>query len=119
MARLYANENFPRAVVECLRDLGHDVLTTFEAGKANQGIPDPDVLEFACSQGRAVLTLNRKDFKRLHQSNSAHCGIIICTEDKDWGAQAWHIDAAIGAVGTLENQLLRVHRSNPPPLRGP
>ena len=31
MARLYANENFPRQVVAALRANGHDVLTTVEA----------------------------------------------------------------------------------------
>ena len=34
MARLYANENFPLPVVEELRRLGHEVLTTYEAGDA-------------------------------------------------------------------------------------
>jgi hypothetical protein len=36
MARLYANENFPFPVVEELRRLGHDVLTTLEAGNAGR-----------------------------------------------------------------------------------
>ena len=40
MARLYADEQFPRAVSELLRKMGHDVLTVQEAGKANLGIPD-------------------------------------------------------------------------------
>jgi len=39
MARLYANENFPRATVESLRALGHDVLTVQETGKADQSVP--------------------------------------------------------------------------------
>lgn len=43
MARLYADEQFPRAVSELLRAMGHDVLTVQEAGNANQGIPDEDV----------------------------------------------------------------------------
>ncbi|HQY93633.1 MAG: DUF5615 family PIN-like protein [Caldilinea sp.] len=34
MARLYANENFPYAVVQELRRLGNDVLTVAEAGNA-------------------------------------------------------------------------------------
>ena len=38
MAQLYANENFPLPVVEGLRRLGHDVLTSLEAGKAGQSI---------------------------------------------------------------------------------
>ena len=49
MARLYADEQFPRIVVNLLRALGHDILTVQEAGKANQRIPDEDVLAFAIS----------------------------------------------------------------------
>lgn len=43
MARIYANENFPADVIVCLRQLGHDVLTTHESGMSNQSIPDEDV----------------------------------------------------------------------------
>jgi hypothetical protein len=62
MTRLYANENFPLQAVEELRRLGHDVLTTQQAGKAGQAIPDLQVLAFACEEGRALLTLNRRHF---------------------------------------------------------
>ena len=34
MADCYANENFPLPVVEALRELGHNLLTTYESGKA-------------------------------------------------------------------------------------
>ena len=34
MARLYADENFAQPAVERLRELGHDVLTVQDAGKA-------------------------------------------------------------------------------------
>jgi hypothetical protein len=54
MARLYADEHFPRQVVQNLRSLGHDILTVQEAG--NAGLPDEDVLAFATSENRAVLT---------------------------------------------------------------
>ncbi|MEA5486035.1 DUF5615 family PIN-like protein [Pseudanabaena sp. CCNP1317] len=36
MARLYADEQFPKIVVKLLRELGHDILTVQEAGKANK-----------------------------------------------------------------------------------
>jgi hypothetical protein len=72
MARLYANENFPFPVVEELRRLGHDILTTLEAGKANQAIPDEEVVAYASSEDRAVLTLNRKHFIRLHHQDNNH-----------------------------------------------
>ena len=67
MARLYANENFPLPVVEALRALGHDVLTVQESGEAEKALPDEEVLAFAVAQARAVLTLNRKHFVRLHE----------------------------------------------------
>lgn len=38
MASCYANENFPLPVVEALRQLGHDLLTTYESGKASQAV---------------------------------------------------------------------------------
>ncbi|HAZ46475.1 MAG TPA: hypothetical protein DDW76_23225 [Cyanobacteria bacterium UBA11369] len=58
MARLYADEQFPRETVLILRTLGHDVLTVQEAGKANQKIPDEEVLAFAANNQRAVVTLS-------------------------------------------------------------
>ncbi len=76
MARLYADEDIPRPLVEQLRALGHDVLTALEAGQANQSIEDGDVRTHATSLGRAVLTHNRKDFKRLHAASSGHAGIV-------------------------------------------
>jgi uncharacterized protein YggU (UPF0235/DUF167 family) len=63
---LYADENFPLRVVEEWRRLGHDVLTVHEDGRANQSITDKDLLARATEISRAVLTLNRLDFKRLH-----------------------------------------------------
>ena len=66
MARLYSNENFPLPVVQELRRLGHDVLTVQDTAQENRSIPDEEVLVFAHRQGRAVLTINRKDFLRLH-----------------------------------------------------
>ena len=82
MANLYSNENFPRQVAEELRLLGHDLLSSFEAGRANQQVPDEQVLAFATEQRRAVLTLNRFDFIRLHrETQAAHAGIIVCTRD--------------------------------------
>jgi len=65
MAQLFADEDFPFPIVERLRQLGHDVITTYEAGRANQGISDADQLAYATSIGRAILTRNRRHFKSL------------------------------------------------------
>jgi hypothetical protein len=112
MARIYSNENFPKRVVEALRLLGHDVLTSLEAGRANQRVPDDAVLNFATDQQRAVLTLNRLDFFRLHRStDGAHAGIIACTrDDANPAALAQRINDAIIATGSLAGQLIRVSR---------
>ena len=110
MARLYADEQFPYPVVELLRAFGHDVLTVQEAGKANQKIADPEVLAFATSENRAVVTQNRKDFIRLHSLNSDHTGIIVCTIDRDWEALASRIDVMLKYEEPLQGKLIRILR---------
>ena len=110
MARLYTDENFPLPVVELLRALGHDVLTTQEAGNANLRIPDEDVLAFAVSNERSVLTRNRGDFIRLHRLRPDHAGIIVCTQDENFERQAKGINEVISAQETLRAKLIRVNR---------
>ena len=107
---LYADENFPLRVSEELRRLGHDVLTTFEDGRANRASTDVDILARATELGRAVVTLNRVDFKKLHVRMPGHAGIIICTEDPDRAGQAQRIAKAIAAAGDLRAKLIRVYR---------
>jgi len=53
---LYADENFPLRVIEELRRLGHDVITAFEDGRANQSVTDHAILVRATELGRAILT---------------------------------------------------------------
>ena len=110
MARFYADENFPLPVVTELRRLGHDVLTAIEADQANKLIPDDAVLVFASAENRAILTLNRKHFIRLHSQSSDHAGIVVCTFDVDFAGQAARIDAAINATPQITRQLIRVNR---------
>ncbi len=111
MARLYSNENFPLRAVRELRARGHDVLTSQEAGRANQKIPDDEVLRYATGQQRAVLTLNRLDFFRLHRDVAgSHAGIIACTRDADSASLARRIHQAIEAAGELDGQLIRIVR---------
>ena len=108
MANLYADEQFPLPIVVLLRTMGHDVLTVQEAG--NTGLSDPEVLEFAIKNTRAVLTQNRRDFIKLHSQNSNHLGIIICTDDRNLERLADRINQAIIKEETLINKLVRVNR---------
>jgi predicted nuclease of predicted toxin-antitoxin system len=110
VARLYANENFPFLVVEELRRLGHDVVTVAETGKANRATPDAEILTFAVSQARAVLTLNRQHFIALHRISQSHAGIVVCTVDADFVRQAHRIHEALTPLTDLSGQLVRVNR---------
>ena len=83
MVDFYADEQFPLKSTQHLRSLGHDVQTVQQAGNDNQKITDADVLAYASAKGRAVLTLNRRDFIRLHQQNAQHAGIVVAKDDTD------------------------------------
>jgi predicted nuclease of predicted toxin-antitoxin system len=113
MEKLYVNENFPFRTVELLRTFGHDVLTSLEAGNANQRIPDDDVLAFSTTQNRILLTLNRRDFIKLHFQNSQHSGIIVCTTDANFDALAQRIqNVLLENTGNFEGILLRVNKGD-------
>ena len=108
--KFYADENFPKITIEELRNLGHDVLTALEDGRANQAISDENLLVRANELERAVLTLNRKDFRRLHFKDSNHAGIIICSEDTDFFGQARLINEKLSVIEKIEGELIRVYR---------
>ena len=110
MARLYSNENFPLPVVDELRELGHDVLTIQETGKANQAMTDEDVLDFANSEKRILLTLNRRHFIRLHNKRHPHAGIFACAFDPDFSALATRIDHALQEESDFTKKVVRINR---------
>lgn len=112
MFRFYANENLPAELVLTLRRLKHDVLTSYEAGNANQGIPDEQVLATATTDNRIVITFNRDDFLLLHRSGVEHSGIVICKDDKDLQGIGEALHNYLVTQETLQNRLLRVLKQN-------
>ncbi|GAC1492128.1 MAG: DUF5615 family PIN-like protein [Chamaesiphon sp.] len=114
MLKLYSNENFPMDIVKKLRSFGYDVLTSYEAGQANQGSPDEEVLAFAIQQERSLITLNRDDFIALHRSGIPHKGIIICKADRDYKGQAQVLHVYLQGIEELGNLLIRVKKQNQP-----
>lgn len=113
MADLFADENFSLRVVRELRKLGHDILTSREAGLANRGIGDSDVFQAAVATGRIILTNDRRDYVRLHMRQPEHAGIVICTYDPDVEQLAQRIHDAISAYDSLAGLLIRVTRPGP------
>src|SRR3954467_1630488 len=113
MAPLLSDENFSLSVVRELRALGHDILTTREAGLANRGIADPEIFQAAIAAGRPILTNDRRDYVRLHLQRPEHPGIVVCTYDPDAARLAQRIHAAISAHDSLGGMLIRVSRPGP------
>lgn len=115
--KLYFNEDIRYRLVEALRQLGHDVLTSAEAAQDNLKIPDDQVLEFAVSLQRAVITYNRRDFRKLHQQyqqqRKTHYGIILCTMAIEDQAYAQTFQTCLSQYESLENQLIAVDRQLP------
>ena len=111
MAALYSDEDFPKPVVDKLRELGHDVLTALDAGQANKRIPDDQALAFATTLDRIVVTHNRRDYIRLHKASTLHAGIIVCTHDSNVDGLAQRIHAALESTTNLHRQLIRIKRT--------
>lgn len=109
MARLLADENVPLQVVEALRSHGHDVVALV-ASSLGSGASDGAIVAMARVEQRAVVTLDRRDFFRLHREQPDHQGIIACTFDPDFAGHAVRIHEALPAGRDLRGVLLRVNR---------
>lgn len=69
-------------------------------------------MSFAICENRAVLTLNRRHFVRLHGLHPNHTGIIVCTSKGSLSELAISIHQAIAPIEILTNQLIRVYKSS-------
>ncbi len=97
-------------MVTGLRKLGCDVVTVLESGRAGQAWPDDKVLHYATTQGRILLTLNRRDFFTLHKTTPGHAGIVACTVDADFSGQASRIFSSLCDHPGMAGTLIRVNR---------
>ena len=108
----YSNENFALDMVYKLRDLGYRVTTSYDAGQANQGISDLEVMNYATQNDFAVITFNRDDFIELHNSGLKHAGIIICKTDRDYRGQIQTLHEYLQTQESLDNRLIRIKKQN-------
>ena len=66
------------SIAECLRNLGHDVVSVRER---DAKMTDVDILNWANSEERIVVTLD-KDFGELvYRNGLPHCGILLLRLD--------------------------------------
>src|SRR3712207_3816636 len=110
MARLLADNNFPRPTTVELRRLGHDVVSLDEVGTVGCESTDEDVLQAAISTDRSLLTLDYRSFARLARAGARHPGVIICTFDVDFLNQAQRIDQTLSTMRQLDGQVIRIGR---------
>jgi predicted nuclease of predicted toxin-antitoxin system len=106
----YSNENFALDMVKILRKLGHTVITSYDAGQANQAISDNEVLNYATQNNLAVITFNRDDFIELHNQSIKHSGIVICKTDRDYQGQINFLHDYLQTQNSLPNRLIRIKK---------
>lgn len=78
-AKIFIDEDVHDDLAEALRGAGFDALNARETGR--KGLPDSEQLEFAISQGRAILSFNLVDYEALAEEYfleaREHLGIIV------------------------------------------
>lgn len=119
MFKFYGNENMASIIVKKLGEFCYDVLTSYEAGNANQGIPDIEVLNYATAENPIVITFYRDDFVALHKSGINHAGIVVCKDDRDYVNQVRVLHAYLLEQESLENRLIRIQKQNKPKSSSP
>ena len=77
---LLLDEMFSDIIAQQLRTRGHDVISVV-AQSALVGLPDDQILAYATTEGRALVTANIKDFipldGRYRAAGQAHPGLVL------------------------------------------
>ncbi len=77
---LLLDEMFSDDIVRQLRAMGYDVISVV-AEPALVGLPDDQVLAYATTEGRALVTANIKDYvpldSRYRAAGQSHAGLIL------------------------------------------
>jgi predicted nuclease of predicted toxin-antitoxin system len=80
--KLYLDEDIDPLLTKVLRDRGYDILSTHEAKMHKSD--DYKQIDFAISEGRAILTHNVRDFHRIAKEygriSKSHSGIILSSQ---------------------------------------
>ena len=98
MAKFLVDEDLPRSLARELRQTGIDAVDVRDAGL--RGRPDPDVLDFAVSEGRAVLTADLRFANVLAFPPSSHHGVLVARFPNQTPIRVLN-DAVLAAVRSL------------------
>ena len=71
------------------------------------GAADATHLDHARAVDRAILTLNARDFKALHDRDADHAGILAVYQDNDPTRDMRYVDI-VQAIGNLENTVPQI-----------
>ncbi len=91
-----------RRIGAALRERGHDVLATGEE-RSLDGFPDDELLEFAHSQRRILVTFDVADFPQIcrewTEAGRPHhgCAVVVGIRNHEFGAVVRALDAAFEA----------------------
>jgi len=106
--KLLLDEMYPRVIAERLGGRGHDVISVHDA--PGRGAPDHEILQYARSEGRALVTENIRDFRPLAEqlvsSGESHAGLVFTTDRR------WPRNDAGALINALERLL--VERADQP-----
>lgn len=110
--KLYLNENLSDEIARRLRSSGVDAVSSHEVDMDAQD--DYAQMKFAVVQGRAVVTINKKDFNRIHRYYQAngwdHWGIIF-SKDMDLVVIYRRLLRLVSGMQAeeIKNERLRLH----------
>lgn len=113
MADIYANENMDYAVVELLRKMNHNVLTSNEARKANQkSIPDEQVVALLMLKNALCSLLTIRILKKYIESTHS-IPASSSAQQRHFGACPSHPPGHSGSGGNT-HQSTRTHHTAQP-----
>ena len=110
---LLLDEMFSDDIAQQLSAKGYDVISVV-ADPALVGLPDDQVLAYATTQGRALVTANIKDFVpldgRYRAAGQSHAGLILVST-KTFPQNRGFTTAVTTALATLLNSTTKIQPS--------
>mgnify|MGYP001774225561 CR=1 FL=1 len=110
LARVLADENIPRCVVELLEQLGHEVKWVVKAGL--QGIDDDALYDLAVEEGRIIVSFDDYFAQRAYVHSKRPPGIIVLKfKPRSAFEVRTRLQEAFAEIGELSGKMIIVQRT--------